>query len=185
MNIKNRTGRWTGGESSQNAGKILDLMSMYDLYAINTHFEPKRGESTHTYLCPKPKNSCAQGDFGLHVGKSVSCRYKGNTVSGVVTSVDLSDGNKEEVWTVQFADGYTIKCGKRKLKSLLTTATNIQEKKQIDHILVSNRWRSSITQCRPRWSPSVHRSLSGKRSDHALLECTWKWKWRIRTSRKI
>ena len=57
-NIKNRTDHWTGGAASKNADKILDIMRMYDLYAINTHFEPKKGESVHTYLSPKPKQPC-------------------------------------------------------------------------------------------------------------------------------
>ena len=47
-----------------------------------------------------------------------------------------------------------------------------------ENALVSNRWRSSVTQSKVRWGPSVHRSLSGKRSDHALVECTWKWRMR-------
>ena len=49
-NIKNRTGRWTGGEPSKNADKIIDLMRMYNLCVANTFFEPKRGETAHTYL---------------------------------------------------------------------------------------------------------------------------------------
>ena len=36
-----------------------------------------------------------------------------------------------------------------------------------------------MTQCRPRWAPSIHRSVSGKKSDHALLECIWKWRMRL------
>ena len=60
--VENRTGKWVGGEPSQNASKIIDLMHLYDLYAVNTHFEPKRGESVHTYLAPnkaQKKRTCA------------------------------------------------------------------------------------------------------------------------------
>ena len=178
-NVANRTGKWVGGKPSKNASKILDLMHLYDLYAVNTHFEPKRGESVHTYMCPKPKNKeFAQGDFGMHVGERVAHNYKGNTVHGDVTSVTLGDGQDDDVWTIHFDDGYILKCGKSKLKQLMQNSVCIQERKQIDHILVSNRWRSSVTSCRPRWGPSVHRSISGKRSDHSLLECSWKWRMR-------
>ena len=133
---------------------------------------PKRGETVHTYLCPKSKTACAQGDFGLHVGEHVSHNYNGTNVKGEVIAVEQSKNQDAGIWTVLFQDGHTLRCGKRKLRQLLLNAKPVQEKKQIDHILVSNRWRSSVTQCRTRWGPSVHRSISGKRSDHALLECT-------------
>ena len=85
-------------------------------------------------------------------------------------------------WTVLFQDGYQLKCGKRRLRRLLAQTKNAQEKKQIDYILVSNRWRSSITDCRPDWGPSVHRSITGKRSDHALISCRWKWRMKLTKS---
>ena len=185
-NVENRTGKWVGGEPSKNAKKILDLMHLYDLFAVNTIFEPKRGETVHTYLCPKPKDSSqAQGDFGFHVGEQVTCRHKGKLIKGEVTAVNLGSGQDADVWTVVFEDGYTLKCGKRRLKHLLRNTTQTQGKKQIDHILVSNRWRSSVTGCKTRWGPSVHRSVTGKRSDHALLECTWKWRLKIVKSEPV
>ena len=184
-NIANRTGKWVGGEPSKNAHKILDLMHMYDLYAVNTHFEPKHGETVHTYLCPKPKKVSDQGDFGLYVGERVACNYNGKLINGNITSVALGNGQEEDVWTVQFDDGYTTQCGKQKLQDLLQNAENVQIKKQIDHILISSRWRSSVLQCRPRWGPSIHRSITGKPSDHALLECTWKWRMRLIKSNPV
>ena len=48
---------------------------------------------------------------------------------------------------------------------------------QIDYILVSNRWRSSIVDSKVRWGPSLHRNIHGK-ADHALVMC--KWFWRVR-----
>ena len=153
---------------------------MYDLFAVNTHFEPKRGETPHTYLCPKPKSPCAQGDFGLHVGEKVSHRYKGQNVQGDVISVEQGEGQDDvNTWSVLFDDGHLLKCGRKRLRKLMAQAESPQVKKQLDHILVSNRWRSSVTDCRPDWAPSIHRSISGKRSDHALLSCTWKWRIRM------
>ena len=135
-NIQGRTGKWTGGKSSKNADKVLDIMLMYDLYAVNTHFEPKQGETPHSYLCPRPKTACAQGDFGLYVGEKVACQYKGKNVQGEVIAVEQGrEQNKRDVWTVRFNDGFTLRCGKNRLRKLITQATSPQEKKQIDHVL--------------------------------------------------
>ena len=30
------------------------------------------------------------------------------------------------------------------------------------------------------WDPSVHRTLTGESSDHALVKCTWKWRLKSR-----
>ena len=149
-NIQGRTGRWAGGQSSKNADKILDLMYMYDLFAVNTQFEPKKGETPHTYICPKSKNACAQGDFGLYVGERVSRRFNGKNVQGEVIAVEQGEEEDDDEWTVQFDDGQTLRYGKSELRKLLARATSPQEKKQIDHILVSNRWRSSVTSCKSR-----------------------------------
>ena len=151
-------------------------MNLHDLFAVNTCFEPKREETAHTYVCPKPKDkSQTQGDFGFyHVGEEVTCKYKGKIVKGEVTAVKLGSGQDDDKWTVVFEDGCTFDCGIKRLNHLLHKSVQSQGKKQIDHILVSNRWRSSVTSCRPRWAPSTHTSVTGKRSDHTLLECTWK-----------
>ena len=74
-NIKNRSDRWTGGKPSKNADKIVDLMRMHNLCAANEFFEPNRGESAHTHLCPTQKNKGAQGDFGPCVGERALCIY--------------------------------------------------------------------------------------------------------------
>ena len=135
----------------------------------------------YTYLCPKKnkKKECAQGDFGHHVGERVACKYKGNLVQGDVIAVSLGDGEEtQDEWTVQFEDGHVITCGKARLRQLLKRGDSEQIGKQIDHILVSTRWKSSVTHCKTRWGPSIHRSLTGRRSDYALLECRWKWRMR-------
>ena len=66
-----------------------------------------------------------------------------------------------------------------KLRKWLTPP--VRKYEQLDYILVSNRWKSSITDCRARWGPSIHRSKWGIREDHALVSC--KWKWRLRDMR--
>ena len=76
---------------------------------MGTHFEPKKGESNHTFLCPK-QHACAQGDFGMHVGDKVSHKINGKTVQGEVIAVDQSSGQDEDVWTVLFEDGQLFQC---------------------------------------------------------------------------
>jgi hypothetical protein len=51
--------------------------------------------------------------------------------------------------------------------------------RQLDYILVSKRWVSSVEDCKVCWGPSIHRDLHGHKNDHALLSC--RWRWRIRT----
>ena len=45
--------------------------------------------------------------------------------------------------------------------------------------------KTVVTDCRPKWAPSIHRSLTGKKSDHALLECKWKWRIRLMKSEPV
>ena len=49
-NVSGRTGRWTAGPESPNANKILDLMHMHELIAVNTLFEPKYESGLLTFL---------------------------------------------------------------------------------------------------------------------------------------
>ena len=37
-NVKNVTGKWAHGEASQNAEKMLEVLRMFDLFAVNTAF---------------------------------------------------------------------------------------------------------------------------------------------------
>ena len=55
--------------------------------------------------------------------------------------------------------------------------------KQLDYVLISRRRKSCVTQCRPRWEPSIHRNIHGHRNDHALVECIWRW--RIRAEKSV
>ena len=46
--------------------------------------------------------------------------------------------------------------------------------KKLDYFLVSNRWRSCVTNSKVCWAPSVHRF--GRAFDHSLLQISWKWR---------
>ena len=54
--------------------------------------------------------------------------------------------------------------------------------RQLDYVLVSTRWKSNITDCKPQWKHAMHRDKYGERNDHALLECCWKWRIRVNKS---
>ena len=93
--------------------------------------------------------------------------------------------DKGPTWTVKFADGYVQKYGARRMRQLLKNAKAEKVGNQLDYIIVSNRWKSSINDCRPRWGPSIHRSLDGEKGDHALVGCTWKWRLRMVKSEPV
>ena len=46
--------------------------------------------------------------------------------------------------------------------------------KKLDYFLVSNRWRSCVTNSKSCWAPSIHRF--GRAFDHSLLQISWKWR---------
>ena len=104
-------------------------------------------------------------------------RYKNKWVSGVVISTQFS--NNTRTWKVKFKDGYIATYERARLKNILTRAKRETIGRQLDYIMVSTRWKSCVTSCRSRWGPSIRRSLHGVKSDHALVEC--EFKWRIRT----
>ena len=48
--------------------------------------------------------------------------------------------------------------------------------KKLDYFLISNRWKSNVTNSRTDWAPSLHRF--GKAFDHSLLRIDWRWRIR-------
>jgi hypothetical protein len=94
---QNLTGKWALGEASPNAHKMLDMMRLFGLTAINTRFQQKKGKSTATYL------SCTEGsENGPLAGRSVRATYKGKHVFGKVRNQATINGKKR--WTVWFED---------------------------------------------------------------------------------
>ena len=111
-NIPGLTGKWAFGEKSENANNLLDVMGMFNLFAANTQFQPKRNCSTATYT------SCLEGSFGPEagnfVGRKVEARYQGKVVKGTVESTKRSRNHR--TWLVKFDDGFVTRCPKAKLK---------------------------------------------------------------------
>ena len=58
-------------------------------------------------------------------------------MQGEVIAVEQGEEEDDDEWTVQFDDGQTLRYGKSELRKLLARVTSPQEKKQIDHILIS------------------------------------------------
>ena len=72
-----------------------------------------------------------------------------------------------------------------KQKKRVCNATYLQKDKslrpkKLDYFLVSNRWKSSVSNSKTDWAPSLHRF--GKAFDHSLLRIDWRW--RIRSEKR-
>ena len=79
-NVKDRTGKWAFGKKSDNAEDLLEVMRMFDLFAVNTKFQPKSKVSTATYT------ACVEGTFTprsevMEVRK-VRAKYRGKFHNG-------------------------------------------------------------------------------------------------------
>ena len=145
-------------------------MRLYDLCAINTYFQPRRNNNT-TFI------AASRSSHYQHVGRQVSTKYRGIDYRGEVKGI-TSVGNKK-VWAVQFEDGYLTNCSENQLqKWLLPLERNKAVSKQIDYVMVSNRWRSCVSNSRTHWGPAIHGNKHG-RVDHALVSCAWKWRVRV------
>ena len=53
--VKGRTGKWVGGLKTKNADKIMQLLRLHKLTAVNTLFQPRHGKEVHTYLHTAPQ----------------------------------------------------------------------------------------------------------------------------------
>ena len=168
-NVEQLTGKWAFGSESANADKVLNVMRMFNLSAVSTFFQPKKKSSSATYV------SCVDGSFRPKVDKfeglGVSTFYTGKRIFGKVGKEAQIQHGTERMWSVHFEDGYSTIANERKLRAWLTPAK--RSYKQIDHILVSQRWKSCVTSCCSDWAPSIHRSRWGQKEDHALVKSTW------------
>ena len=86
-NVKGRTGRWVGGIPSQNSEKIIQLLRLHELNAVNTMFPPRYGKEVHTFLHTAQQGGVDQvvgrgkdqgvNDYGEYVGSYCKAKYKG------------------------------------------------------------------------------------------------------------
>ena len=83
-------------------------------------------------------------------------------------------------WKVKFDDGYVEAYSESELENILVLHKRETEGRQLDYILVSNRWLTSVQDASVKWGPSEHRNIQGK-ADHGLVCCSWVW--RIETNK--
>ena len=94
----------------------------------------------------------------------------------------LEDPAKPKKWRVQFEDNFATETDEKTLQSWLVKLPKREvTQRQLDYILVSNRWRASMVNSSVCWGPSIHRNIYGK-DDHALVMC--RWMWRLRSIKK-
>ena len=181
--VPGHTGKWTAGPKSANSDKMINFMRIHNLTAANTLFEPKAKDKTalHTFLQTKRGDTTEQGDMGEYVGDKVREKYKGIWYDGTVVA---ANGNGNQPWTAKFTDGYVKHYSKRQLEKILIHTEKVKSGKQLDreldYVLISSRWKSCVRSCKPKWGPSIHRDLHGERNDHALVECVWAWRIRVK-----
>ena len=83
-------------------------------------------------------------------------------------------------WRIQFDDGYVKSYSESEVEDILVLRKREFEGKQLDYIMVSNRWLTGVEDASVKWGPSEHRNIYGK-ADHALVCC--KWIWKIQTNK--
>ena len=91
--VQGRTGKWTAGPKSPNSDKIIQLMHLHALTAMNTIFEPNSTFALNTFLQTKrddKTNQQGHNDYGEHVGASVKVRYHAANQNGAPRSAEVS-----------------------------------------------------------------------------------------------
>ena len=158
------------GESTS-ATKVLNFMRHNDLCAINTKFR-KRRTSPATYLRVITSDQVDVND--QHVGREVKASWQGQDHFGEIVEC-LGNEQGGRLWKAKFNDGYIKTYSEEELENAMVVQKRETEGRQLDYVLVSNRWSSSVQDAGVRWGPSEHRNIKGK-ADHALVYCNWTWK---------
>ena len=122
-NLPGLTGKWAFGKESKNANDILDIMRMFDLFAINTKFQPRRGTSNATYMAvaqKEDKSSNSHSRARSYAKCQVRAKYNGKWYNGKVQSSVVTT-RKRKRWTVLFEDGYKTKLLEPEIKEILVS----------------------------------------------------------------
>ena len=173
-NVDGITGAWTGSKPSKNSDKIISLLRLYNLTAMNTMFRPKKHQTVHTFLQTKRKEGDVHDD--KYIGRSVKVKYNRRWTTGKVIAPSLI--STEPAWIVRFEDGYIATYNEKQLAKILIHIQSEKTGHQLDYIFVSRRWKSCVRKCSVNWAPSRHRNLHGDKDDHGLLASTWTWRIR-------
>ena len=170
------TGKYVCAQGeSEEANEVLNFMRSHDLFAVNTKFRKRKSPATYLHVV-------AQGTAGVHdqyLGREVKVSWKGTDMFGKIIENHAGEYGTRR-WKVQFTDGYVKSYSESDLENILVLRKRETEGKQLDYIMVSNRWLTSVEDASVKWGPSEHRNIYG-RADHALVCC--KWIWKIQTNK--
>ena len=185
-NMEGLTGKWTHDSPSPNANSILDFVRMHSLFTVKTNFQFPSGKNTSTYITADKLSKEAlipllEQDL---TNRKIKVKYRGKWIGGkVVKRTPESGFLSEKTWIANFNDGYTNSYTATHMENwLLPLPTTGKKELQLDYILVSSRWRSSVIDSKVCWGPSLHRNVYG-RADHALVSCRWRCRLRPYKSR--
>ena len=177
-NVQGSTGKHVCAQGeSEEANAVLGFMKSHDLFAVNTKFRKRQSPATYLHVV-------AQGTAGVHdqyLGRDVKVHWKGKDVHGKIIE-NFGDEYGIRKWKAKFDDGYVKSYLESELDSILVLRKRETVGKQLDYIVVSNRWLTCIEDASVKWGPSEHRNIYG-RADHALVCC--KWIWKIQSSNPV
>ena len=142
-------------------------MKSHDLFAINTKFRKRQSPATYLHVIAQDTSAVN----AQYVGREVKTQWQGQVHYGDV--VDNFRGQYgERKWRVRYKDGYSKAYSEKELQRILVLTKRATEGRQLDYILVSDRWQSSVQDASVKWGPSEHRNIHGKqgRSRAGLLQ---------------
>ena len=131
----------------------------------------------HSIATSAVPNTSTTSTTESFLGRKVITKYRGKFIQGTV-KFGFKEGGVQR-WSISFNDDYQSHFDSTWVKGHLCETCQPQKKRhsQIDYILVSKRWASSIVDTKVSWAPSIHRNIYGK-AYHALVWAKWIWKVR-------
>ena len=165
------TGNFVCDQGEQSAATpVLQFMKNHDLFVVNTNFR-KRSHATYLHVV-------TQGSTDVNLGHKVKVQWQDTEHFGKVIE-NYSDKNGERMWRVKFDDGYVKSCKESEFDDILILQNRVVEGSQLDYIMVTNRWLTSVQDVTVKWAPSEHGNIHDRRTDH-VLAC-YRWTWRLQS----
>ena len=94
-----------------------------------------------------PASWTATSTLQQHIGRKVKAKYNGEWIPGTVEG--MYTNNKGQMrWSLRFEDGHVMQASEKQLKNLLVYVRRKQVGRQLDYVLVSKRWLSSVEDCK-------------------------------------
>ena len=139
-NVQGCTGKYVcaQGESPE-ANEVIHFMKNHDLFAINTKFRKRQSPATYLHVVAQATSAVN----GQHVGREVKTQWRGRHHYGEVVE-NFRGQYGERRWRVRFKDGYSKTFNEKQLEKILVITKRVTEGKQLDYILVSDRWLTSV-----------------------------------------